>query len=822
MPVIATGIQTRWKDCFASSERVKLTLRTNGEEATFVIDPYGSMVQAGFDAPTVDPTLAVSVGGSLTASSWYAYRYVYASSNYPNVDNAVTVADGELWPRSNPSDYASAVTTGVNKTITITVTKTTRSDVDKILVYRTEAFSSQALAENAAAAGEMFYIANVDNNGIAGTVDITDNGLTDTGEQLETDNYTAPTAWFCVFDGTYWWAAGNPEFTATVTLNGTNTITITGPPYWFDGRDGQKVTFDDITSGGSDGRGTFYFKWISGTVGQLFDDVGLSVASTMPYSGTTVVHVQGFAATLYRSKPFNPFSWGYTQQIVNDDATTTNIPQTWALLMGGGSVTALAVAGNPRKLKVDFENPQKAIAYDLEVADDIDAFSRSAQDIDLTGSVTSHFSQFHGFLGENPVLFGLDTYNGNILAFTGTQHIVVSDSFGGFLLGLDRTNEAHRWFHGQYDPGTELNCIWVRYYDTNVRNNVLLWIHAPTQEIGWTPDFDVLSSCTLLDSETNERYLLGGTTGGNIGQLFDPDTNVNWTEDLRWKNNVPILDTVLSASRYLVTLTMPLDAAPLKLAQPVTSAVPASGTFVTTTTPEFVVGDSVMLFDNPVASAVLRTVTAISGNNVTVDITWTIPTPEYVMTTFTRLVNQWAVIQSPDGKDEWFVSFAEGEHDGELVSQIQIDEYIQRGTTEVVTPSATNAPWPDGSRIIFGCIPCYYLAYFNLGTPTSNKHAKEMWVTAGNVEVAEQTNPFAFADTLSGRYYPEFDAESDSSKTFLMTVNKRPGNTVNSYSFNRKNEVPSTSLPQFGIEIAEVGTGPFTMYDWTLKIGKDT
>jgi hypothetical protein len=538
MGVISANEQTRWKPCIEPSERVRLSVVTNGEQTTRVIDEYDNIVQAGFDAPTVDPTLAVSSGGSLSASTWYAYRYVYASSNYPNVENAVTVADGELWPRSNPSDYDVDTTTGSDLTITVTVTKTTASNVDKILVYRTQGHSTQDAAENAAAAGEMFYIATVDNNGIAGTVDVTDNGLQDTGEILEADNFPAPIGWFCSFDGTYWWIAGNPEFVAPVTLNGTNVVTQSSDFDWFDGRDGQKVTFDGITSGGADGRGTFYFKWEDAQTCSLYEDAALTVPATLPYTGTTTIHVQGFASTLYRSKPYNPFSWGYTQEIVNDDATTTQIPQSFALNLGGGSVTALAVAGNPRKLKIDYENPQKAQSFDLEVADDIDSFARSAQDIDLSGCVTAHFSQFHGFLGEDPVLFGLDTYNGNILAFTGTRHVIVSDALGGFLQELDRSDDMHRFFHGQYDPETELNCFWVRLYETaNVRLNVLIWIHGPTQEVGWTPDFDVLSACTLLDSETNQRYLLGGTTNGNIGQLFDSDTHVNWTNEMLWKNN---------------------------------------------------------------------------------------------------------------------------------------------------------------------------------------------------------------------------------------------------------------------------------------------
>lgn len=817
MAIIATGTQTRWKDSYASSDRVGLTLRANGEEETKIIDQYGQIVPAGFAAPTVAPSLLVSVGGSLAASTWYAYRYVYASSSYPGVDNAVTIADGELWPRSNPSGYTSDVTTAPNRTITVTVTKTTASNVDKIAVYRTEGFATQDLAENAAAAGEMFYIATVDNNGIAGTETVVDDGLTDTGETLEADNFPAATFWFTVFDGTQWWGVGNPEFTATVTLDGTNVVIQSSAYNWFDGRDGQKVTFDGITSGGGDGRGTFYFKWEDGQTASLYEDAALTVAATLPYTGTTVIHVQGPASTLYRSKPFNPFSWGYTQQVVNDDATTTNIPQSFALNTGGGFATAMAVAGNPRKLKLDYENPQKCISYDLEVASDIDLFARSAQDIDLTGSVTCHHAQFHGFLGEDPTLFGLDTYNGNIVMFNGTRHVIASDILGDFLKELDRSDDAHRFFHGLYDPETEMNCFWVRLYDTSVLVNVLIWIHAPTGYTGWMQDFDVLSSGTILDSETNTRYLMGGTTGGNIGQLFDPSTHVNWTDEMLWKNNQIIYSQALSLSTFNIDLLMDLNQE-TKAGQTVSASNPAAGTFTTTAAPAFQVGDQVILFDDPLTTIRNATVTIISGNDVTVSAPYTGLTAEWVAIGTTRLLDQFATIQNPDGTDEWFVHIQSAEHDSEVMSLI-VDQYIQSGRTEVVTPTGT-PPWPVGSRIVFGCIPCYYRAYYNLGTPVENKRAIEMWATCSGITEAEQAAPFSFADTLAGRFYVEFDEHSDADSTFLMNPTLRENKSVRSYSWARKNQVPDYSNAQFGMELREIGTEDFTLYDYTIKIRK--
>ena len=75
MGTIATGLQTRQKDCYATSERVRLTLRTNGEEDTSIITPSGTLVKAGFDAPTSAPSGIVSGGGSL--SGYYVLSLIH-------------------------------------------------------------------------------------------------------------------------------------------------------------------------------------------------------------------------------------------------------------------------------------------------------------------------------------------------------------------------------------------------------------------------------------------------------------------------------------------------------------------------------------------------------------------------------------------------------------------------------------------------------------------------------------------------------------------------------------------------------------------------
>src|SRR5688572_1798806 len=145
--IIATGGQRRWKNSYASSSEAKLTLCVNGEEEASVITPQGSIVQAGFDAPEIAPTVSLGGAGNVPVG-YYWYRYVYASSRYPFVANAVT-GGGELWPRSNPSDGDNIQVTPSTQQVNVLVTYTTRSDVDWIWVYRTAVQTTAALAEAA-------------------------------------------------------------------------------------------------------------------------------------------------------------------------------------------------------------------------------------------------------------------------------------------------------------------------------------------------------------------------------------------------------------------------------------------------------------------------------------------------------------------------------------------------------------------------------------------------------------------------------------------------------------------------------------------------
>lgn len=521
--------QSRWKDSFASSPEVKLTLRANGEEVTQVITPTLGMIPAGFDAPDTDPTASASAGGSLESDQYYAYRYVYASSQYPYVQNDIS-GGGELWPRSNPSGYVVEQAAGADNTITVTVTKTTRSDVDWIWVYRTQPFATQEEAENAAAAGLMYYLTRVGNDNTAGTTTVSDNGSITpaTIEILEADNFPAPTAQFCVYDGVHWWLWGNWEFVEEVTLDGTNAVTLNSGS-WFSGRDGQIARFDGITSGGFDNRGSFYFNADSATVGSLYSDQDLTGTLAVLASGTTRIHIKGPSTTLYRSKKNNPFSWGFTQQDFSSGSTTVRIPQMWFLPVGGGYGSAIAVLPNERLLKLDTEQPAISFTLDLNTTESPDEMEGTKQIVDGTYSVGSHFSQFKASQTDGPVLMGVDAKNFSIIFCDGQDQVPASDRVFATLREIIHGDEEQRFWHGVHDSETEMNCWWIKTKELDGNKcDTLVFQHAPTGEWGLMFDPEISASATIYDPVEDRTFTMVGSEQGHVGRAFDTATFTHW------------------------------------------------------------------------------------------------------------------------------------------------------------------------------------------------------------------------------------------------------------------------------------------------------
>lgn len=553
LTTIISSAQQRSKDSYAASATVGLCLRSNGEETVKVIDAKGRVFLAGITPPTVAPTVADSAAGTLTNGKWVAYAYVYASTLFPFVetDNAI---DGKLYPRSNASPASTGFQVGVTggvvagaRALTVTVTKTTTTEIDVIWVFRTALFASLQEAETAAAAGQMFFSTELVNDGIAGTTSYVDDTLLDSADQVQSDNYVAPQFQFCVFYDPYWWGFGNLPFQAAASWDNSHTaatakITLTGTDTWFDGRNGQNVTLDGITTGGFDGAGTFKFLWLTSTTATLTLDGVTPVA--LPSTGTGNVLIQGVATTLYRSKVRNPFAWGLTQTIGD-----VIVPQLYAFKVGGGLGTALATVPNNPTLKLDTEYPTSCYTLNLRSAG-MESFEGTLRRISDVYSVTAHFSQFAAVTqsGES-VLWGIDFKNFAILQCDGVTQIPISGPIPKMLRSLTVDRSRQLFSHGVYDPQTELNCLWVSSVAGLSLVNTLIYCHAPTGFWGFSNDLDVLSSASIQDTLTGARKTFVGTQTGIFGQALVPNVWSNWLP-----NSGVYTGTIESATGTTITI----------------------------------------------------------------------------------------------------------------------------------------------------------------------------------------------------------------------------------------------------------------------------
>lgn len=518
--IVATDIQTSWKDSYASSSPIGLTLRANGEEPVEVYTTTKSLVPAGFEAPTVAPTVADGGAGVLPAG-YCAYAYVYASSQYPGV-NAVITAGGFLYPKSNPSPASSVYTITANHQNIVTVTKSERSDSDIIFIYRTTIVDTSAQALALAVAGEMNYVGFVEDNAVPGTTIFTDN-VAQGAEQMELDNYPAPQFWKTVFETPYWWGFGNPELIVQVTLDGVETITAPAGTF-FSGRINQQVTFDGITSGGFDGNGTFYFRYVTDSVA----NVALTpdgAAAGLPASGVTTMHVRGPASTLYRSKPNNPFAWGVTKfNFEGNEVTRT--PEQYAVTVGGRG-SALAVMTTERLLKLDCENPNVSYVFNLNAAG-TDGFESTKRRLDGQYSIAAHDSQFYVTLPDgSTALAGIDASNTAVTLANAAAQTRFGSEVVNTVSRMITTDNYPRQFHGVFDPKTELSTFFIKTVedpDNLVDIDTALHFHGPSGQWSTSRLFDITASASVYDPVTLETLTLVGTKNGKLGKAFSEES----------------------------------------------------------------------------------------------------------------------------------------------------------------------------------------------------------------------------------------------------------------------------------------------------------
>lgn len=116
----------------------------NAEEETSIMDVAGNLYPAGVPVPESAPSMALgAVAADRLANGWYGYAYVYACKNrYPYLD-AGKAMQGSIAPRGNPSPVELIQVTGGPRRVIVTVSGSTRPDVDQIIIYRTVVWSTE-------------------------------------------------------------------------------------------------------------------------------------------------------------------------------------------------------------------------------------------------------------------------------------------------------------------------------------------------------------------------------------------------------------------------------------------------------------------------------------------------------------------------------------------------------------------------------------------------------------------------------------------------------------------------------------------------------
>lgn len=531
--IVSTDIAGNVKPSFASSSLVGLTVRANGEEKTKVLDLNGNMVEAEFPTPTVQPTLSLNGGTSqlANANKWFSYVYLWAAtSRYPLVENDVSIG-GSLAPRGMPSPHATIQIDAMGQQVHIVVTlpPVNRPDLDQIWIFRTVAFATQNEADINADAGNLFFVAAI----TVPTVDYDDDNPLEGTDQIELDNFGVPTFRYLTYVDPYWWGWGNFPLSVDGSWSHIDgQIAINDGTKWFTGRNGQYVRLEGVSTGGIGNQGLWLFKWINNTTGQLLNADGTN--SVTPTTGSGKIVIQGPPTTLFRSKPRNPFSWGFTE-ILSDEL---RVPQVYAFKIGGGLGTAIAEIPTVPYLQLSTEYPAGVYTLDLRAAGTT-SFERTLRTISKFYSITSHFSQFaatreyfpvsgNQMRTEKAVLWGWDAKNFCIIESDGISISVVSERISKTLRRMTQDRSKQILAHGAYDAHNRMNCMWLPSAATDMQVDTLIMHHAPTDQWFIHDEKDVLCSAQFQDGDTNLSKIFVGTETGLMGQAFADGFYANW------------------------------------------------------------------------------------------------------------------------------------------------------------------------------------------------------------------------------------------------------------------------------------------------------
>lgn len=547
---IAQRIQRVTPDSIAYAGDMELAVRANGEEETSIIDLAGNFYPAGVPAPTFTPTLngTTPLAGTLEAG-FYAYRYVYAATKrYPLVDAGIGIG-GSIAPRGNPSAtlVVESPAVGPNR-VTINVQYNVRLDVTELWIFRSIRYATAADAQVAGDAGLVFYMGKVTNVNGTGFTTYQDNSKDiATSAQVELDNFFAPTFKYVRYIPPYFWGIGNDDLLVEVTwANNVVTVanaTIDNPVQaWFSGRNGQIATVTGLVTGGFDGKGKFFFK-VGDTTGNnpnynaILTLDGSTPATLDPPTGSGFLKVTGPGATLFRSKPRNPFAWGFTQIF-----GASRIAQTYGILVGSGKATGIIALPGDELLKIDLKNPNVCYTFNLKIAA-FPEFSTTRRAISKN-SISSHFSQFYANTGkQQKVVWGFDADNFAILQCDGNSQVPVTDSLWQTFRKIDRDPSRLRRIHGVCDEENQLNVMWIgqrgrtneadpidptQYPESKQITDLMVAHHYPSDKWSIGYDFDLTCSAAIRDIGANNVKILGGHQSGIVGHILNNTVNHNF------------------------------------------------------------------------------------------------------------------------------------------------------------------------------------------------------------------------------------------------------------------------------------------------------
>lgn len=535
--IVSTDVAGNVKPCFATSSLVGLTVRVNGEESMKVLDMNGNMVDAQFPPPAAAPTLTSTGSGTGMAThigKYSAYVYLYAATQrYPLVENDESFG-GSLAPRGMPSPAASFQIAGAGEGVHIAMVAAdvSRPDLDQVWIFRTAFYATSAEALDDAEAGLLYFVAAVDAAAGSGAVTYDDANPLEGTDQIEMDNFGVPNCRYVVYCDPYWWGWGNfPLSVDGSWVAATGIITLTDGTKWFNGRNGHYVRLEGIETGGIGDNGLWLFKWIDNTHAQLILADGTN--ATAPSTGAGKIVIQGPPTTLYRSKPRNPFSWGFTEILANGD----RIPQVYAFKVGGGLGTAIAQIPTVPYLLLSTEYPAGTFTLDLRLAGST-GFERTLRQISNFYSITSHFSQFTAtrqffpsgsqMRSEKIVLWGWDAKNFCIVETDGIGINVVSEKISKTLRRMTTDRSRQILAHGAYDARNRMNCMWLPSADSFSQVDLLVMHHAPTDQWFLHDEKDLLCTAQFQDGDTNLSKIYGGTETGLMGEMFADGFFSNW------------------------------------------------------------------------------------------------------------------------------------------------------------------------------------------------------------------------------------------------------------------------------------------------------